>query len=183
MLQLRLLKEFVASIWSSAAELSRSDKSNMLWIADPTPATWPAQTCNEPAGCTTFFFTTDIIALPMIPRHTSSIPTGLTPVHLSSGIIWLVTTASFHGNSVSGNIAFSSFWLMIFKALNYDSKNIWTRNYSLIASTKIWWTSCFFCSYDFFWNKSLMILSNAISCISFIRPCKRSLSNLGLVLC
>lgn len=122
----------------------------MLWIADPTPATWPVQTCNEPAGCTTFFFTTDIIALPMILRHTSSIPTGLTPFHLSSGIIWLVTPASFHDNSVSGTIAFLSFWLMIFKALNYDSKNIWTRNDSPIASTKVWWTSCFFVLMTFF---------------------------------
>ena len=62
-LPLRLLKAFVALIWSNVAELSLSNKSTMLRVADSTPATWPAQTCNEPAACTTSFFKTDIIAL------------------------------------------------------------------------------------------------------------------------
>ena len=72
MLQLRLLKAFVTSIWTTAADLSLSNKSAMLWIVDSMLRTWPAQTCFDPAACKTSFFTTDITALPMITRNTDN---------------------------------------------------------------------------------------------------------------
>ena len=58
------------------------------------PATWPAQTCNEPAAYITSFFTTDITTLPMILRSTFSIPIGLTPGDLFSGINRLASSDS-----------------------------------------------------------------------------------------
>ena len=90
LLQLRLLKSFVALVWSAVAEFLLSNKSTMLWIVDSTPATWPARSCNESVLCTTSFFTTDITALPMILHNTFTISTGMAPGDLFSGIDCLV---------------------------------------------------------------------------------------------
>ena len=182
-LRLRLLKAFVASIWSTAVELSLSNKSTMLGIADSTPATWPAQSCYGPAACTTSFFTTDIIGLPMILRNTSPIPVGLTPGGLFSRVNWLARSAS----KLSWQLSFWEHDFFVILASDLCSSRLWLQNTfeprslrqssasnvkrqpsirQSSASNYDGPAASFFLTLVFFIKHSL-ISSNTISCISF----------------
>ena len=169
-----LLKTFAISIWSTAAELSLSNKSIMFWIAESIPATWPTQTCYESAACTTFFFAIDITDLSMILCNTSPIPTGLTPSDLFGEIKWLERSAFWDHSFfviLANDLRSSKLWL----PNTFESRILRQSSPSNFDGPTV-----LFILMSVFWIKSLVFLSSTTSCISFIGSWKSNVSNLGL---
>ena len=88
------LKALSASIRRMPSLSSSSKNPRMAWIADSTPAGWPAHSCRAPTASCTLTPVTDITALPMTLRTISPTPTGLSPGHLSIAMPRFASSAS-----------------------------------------------------------------------------------------
>ena len=87
------LNALSASISKTALVSISWKMSRKAWMAASQPAGCPAHTCVTPAASMMSFFSTVIIALPMMRRNDSPMPIGRTPGFLSSGIRRLLRRA------------------------------------------------------------------------------------------